>query len=141
MAVAAREPNVMTLAFTLFQKKVEKAWAENELIAANQQRRIPQICWTDSEKNRVFLFGDMERGMELSAISKQIQHELLCSMETPTIKVNYRMEVTVCHESLKGSSGEIPSLFFPIVITRDAKGAIDTGTAGLVSSQMISSYG
>jgi hypothetical protein len=35
MAVAAREPNVMTLAFTLFQKKVEKAWAENELIAAN----------------------------------------------------------------------------------------------------------
>jgi hypothetical protein len=79
--------------------------------------------------------------MELSAISKQIQHELLCSMETPIIKVNYRMEVTVCHESLKGSTGEIPSLFFPIVITRDAKGAIDTGTAGTLSAQMISSYG
>jgi hypothetical protein len=81
------------------------------------------------------MYGDMDRGYELSPISKQIQHEILCSMDTQNIKVSYRIEVSVCHEGAFGmSNAEVPSVFFPLVITRDAQGAIDSGTEGHVST-------
>jgi len=59
---------------------------------------------------------------------KQIQHEMICSMDSEFIKVSYRLEVTVLHEGMLGSNAEVPSIFFPVVVTRDAKGAIDSGT-------------
>lgn len=89
----------------------------------------------------MFLYGDMDRGLDLSAVSKQIQHEILCSMDTPLIQVSYRIEVQVCHEGAFGNANnEVPGVFFPFVITRDAKGALDLGTQGHVSSQMIEQY-
>ena len=53
---------------------------------------------------------------------------MLCSMDSEFIKVNYKLEVTVLHEGVLKSYAEVPSIFFSVVVTRDAKGAIDSGT-------------
>ena len=128
-AVAAHEPNVKTCQYSVFQKKVDKAAQDYEVWLSSQQNRNSQVCWKDVEKNRMFLYGDMDRGIEFSAVSKQIQHEIICSMDTPNIQVSYHVEIQVCHEGTFGiATNEVPGIFFPFIITRDSKGAIDQGT-------------
>ena len=43
-------------------------------------------------------------------------------MDSDFIKVSYKLEATVLHEGVFGSNAEVPSISFPVVVTRDAKG-------------------
>lgn len=105
--IAAKEPSIRKEEFEIVMKKIEGI---------------------DKEKNRCFLYYDMDSGNNLAPLMKQIQHEMLCSMDTDFIKVSYKLEATVLHEGVFGSNAEVPSISFPVVITRDAKGEIDSGT-------------
>lgn len=49
-------------------------------------------------------------------------------MDSEFIKVSYKLEVTVLHEGVFGSNAEVPTISFPVVITRDARGEVDSGT-------------
>lgn len=89
---------------------------------------------TNIEKNKFFLYTDPDTGMKLDDNIKKIQHEMLQTIDTEFIKVNYRIELLLKHEGTFGAVQEVPSLFFPCIITRDAKGAIDTGSHGQIAT-------
>lgn len=118
--IAAKEPQIRVEEFQILMRKVQGI---------------------DKERNRVFLMQDMDRGVPLPSISKEIQHEILCSMDTPNLKVSYRLEAAVCHESFGGEKTEVPSVFFPVIITRDAKGAVNSSKNEYLSTQVVSSFG
>ena len=58
-------------------------------------------------------------------------------MDTDLIKVSYRLEAQIRHESTMGSDYKVPSLFFPCVVTRDAMGSVDSGRQGMISTEII----
>ena len=91
---------------------------------------MKRISGSDNEKNRYFVFAEMDRGIELPRINKLIQHELLCSMDTPLIQVSYKLEAYILHEGLVGPRQEVPSLFFPCIVTRDSRGPADENGYG-----------
>ena len=59
-------------------------------------------------------------------------------MDSDFINVSYKLEAQLRHEGAFGQKADVPSLFFPIIVTRDAKGAIDSGKAGTVVTSMLS---
>jgi hypothetical protein len=62
-------------------------------------------------------------------------------MQTPNLKVEYRLEASVCHESFAGERTEVPSVFFPVIITRDSKGAVVASKNEYLSTSLVSSFG
>lgn len=72
------------------------------------------------------MYSDPDTGTSLNYYVRKIQNDLLPTMDTEFIKVNYRIEVVLKHEGNYENIQEVPSLFFPCIITKDAKGEIDT---------------
>jgi len=45
--------------------------------------------------------------------------EMLPTVDTPLLKVSYRMEVSICHEGFLSSSKDLPSMWFDFAITKN----------------------
>jgi len=85
---------------------------------------------TDREKNRVHMTYDFEKGTPLQKALLQIQHDVLPSMNTPNIRIEYEVIAMVSHEGLFSSSQDLPSVHLPLYVTVDPKGPFDMGREG-----------
>ena len=65
-----------------------------------------------------------------------LQHEVLPSILTDMIKIEYMLEVAIFHDGALGAWQQLPSIFFPLIVARAPEGQIDNGIAGLQQSQM-----
>lgn len=59
---------------------------------------------TDREQNRVLMLHDFEKGSALPMRLKQMQHEVLPSVNTPNIRIEYEIISMVSHEGMFSSS-------------------------------------
>jgi hypothetical protein len=63
-----------------------------------------------------------------------MQREMLPTVTTSLIEIEYTIAALVIHESTFGSGQEIPPVEFPIIVARDPEGPIDMGTDGMVAT-------
>lgn len=81
--VAKNEPNLMTRDYAVLIKKKDG---------------------TDREVNRVLMLKDFEKGTPLPMPLRQMQHEVLPSVNTPNLKIDYDIIAMVSHEGMFSSS-------------------------------------
>lgn len=96
-------------------------------MAAKEPRKInrdyammmKRVKGTDKEINRVLMLTNFETGQQLPMVLKQMQHEVLPTVDTPNIKISYELEAIVMHEGTLSPNQDLPSLKFPLVVTLD----------------------
>jgi hypothetical protein len=71
------------------------------------------------------MLNDIETGKEMEMQLKQMQHEILPTLNSPLIKCNYKLELAIQHDGLLAKKQDVPSLFFPITLVVDPMGPID----------------
>ena len=85
---------------------------------------------TDRERNRVILKTDFENWMPLTQPLRKMQNDVLPSVKTPNIKIEYEIIAMVSHEGMFSSSQDVPSVCFPLYVTLDPMGMYDMGREG-----------
>ena len=112
--IAVKEPNLITREYGILIKKMKD---------------------TNRERNRVLMMTDFANGNPYAQALRHMQNDILPSVNTPIVKIEYEIEAQVCHDAMFSSGQEVPSIKIPIYITLDPQGAIDTGMEGHMISQ------
>ena len=76
------------------------------------------------------MLHDFERGTPLSINLKRMQHDVLPSVCTPNLKIQYEIIAMVSHEGMFSSSQDVPNVHMPLYVTVDPKGPFDMGREG-----------
>jgi hypothetical protein len=82
------------------------------------------------------MINSFEDGKHMGKEIADMQRELLPSVTSSLINIDYQLEARIVHDSTFGSGQEIPPLFFPLIIARDPEGPFDQGNDGMVAQQM-----
>jgi len=56
-----------------------------------------------------------------------MQHDVLPSVDTPNLKIQYQVVTSLFHESVVSTKKNLPSLEIPMTIALDTQGCFDTG--------------
>jgi hypothetical protein len=89
-----------------------------------------------TEKNRCFLTHSNENGKEYDVMLRNMEQEFLPTVATSLINIDYTVEAQVFHEAMFGTEKAVPPIFFPLIVGRNPEGPFDTGTDGMVATQM-----
>lgn len=93
--------------------------------APKSQEFDAQVSTTKGlESNRVMVMGSMDNGQELCDVSKQLQLEVLPTVDTTLIKNIYKLVIQVQMKALVVSQMEGPKLEMPCLITRSVEGLV-----------------
>ena len=68
---------------------------------------------------------DIEDGRPIPLELKESQFHFVPTMNSHLINVSYQLECVVAHDGVINSKQEVPSLFWPIVVTLDPMGPIE----------------
>ena len=112
--IAAKEPRQISFDYAILLKKVRD---------------------TNRENNRVEMPYDFETGHPMTKQLIQMQKDLLPSVNTANIKIEYEIEAMVAHEAYFSSGQDVPSVKMPLYITLDPKGPFDMGRDGHNASE------
>ena len=77
---------------------------EPRKIARDYAILLKKVQGTDKEQNRFLMLTDFESGYPVAMPLKRMQHEVLPSVSTPNLKVEYSVEIVVSHEGVFGGS-------------------------------------
>ncbi len=88
--------------FGKFDDQVAKN--EPQTITRDYAILIRKNADTDRERNRVIMTTDFESGMPLTQVLKRMQQDVLPSISTHNIKIQYEIVAMVSHEGLFSSS-------------------------------------
>lgn len=91
---------------------------------------------TDCEKNRYVMKNSFEDGKPVGDVLMAMQNELLPTIASNLINIDYQIEALIIHDSTFGDGKEVPPIQFPVIISRDPEGAFDVGQEGMVAQQM-----
>lgn len=76
-----------------------------------------------------------EDGRDLNKTLMELQGEVLPTINTNLIKVDYEIEVRIAHETTFGFEYEMKEgVTFPMIVARDPQGPFDQGTDGMVAA-------
>lgn len=93
-----------------------------------------KIASIDTEKNRFVMKKSFDDGSEIDKTLLAMQNEVLPTVSTSLINIDYAIVAYVIHESTFGTGQEIPPIEFPLILARDPEGPIDMGTDGMVAA-------
>ena len=96
---------------------------------------MKKVAAMDTEQNRLVILTDFATGHPMSANLRRMQHEVLPSVKTKNIKIEYQIEAIISHEGMFTASQDVPSLIFPLHVTVDPQGPFDLGREGHLESE------
>jgi len=115
--------------FGKFEDKVAKN--EPNLITRDYAISMRKTKFTDKELNRVIMVRHFESGKLLPNAQRRMQDQLLPSLNTPNMRIEYEVIAMVSHESMFSSNQELPAVHLPLYVTVDPQGPFDLGRDGL----------